>query len=35
MKKMKRCLIRFGNWYVNQTAEFYKPMIENNIPIIF
>ena len=35
MSKMKRCLKRFSNWYFNQYIEFYRPMIENNVPIVF
>ena len=30
MKMLKKCL----NWYFNQYVEFYRPMIENNTPII-
>lgn len=35
MNKMMRKIKRFGNWYINQYAEFYKPLIENNVPITF
>ncbi len=35
MMKMKRCLKKIGNWYIKQTIEYYKPLVENNIPIMF
>ena len=34
MNKMMKMLKRFAKWYFNQYVEFYRPIIENNTPII-